>query len=151
MTHTLQHTATHRNTPHHAIRTLSFFVGLQITATNCSTMQHTATHRNTPHHATRTLFFLCLCVCNLLCMFWLAFNICMRVTGLVFVPHTSTHWNTLHHTAPHCNTLHHTATYCHHLRILEGERYNMKSLSTVFGITLQHTAIHCNTLQHTAT
>ena len=78
---TLQHAATHRNTPWH-------------TATHRNTPRHTATHYNTLKHSTP------LCTplqhtaphCNTL-------------------QHTATHCNTLQHCAPHRNTLPHSAIH----------------------------------------
>ena len=54
--------------------------------------------------------------------------------------HTATHCQTLPHTASHRNALQHTATHCNTLQ------HTARHCST-----LQHTATHCNTLQHTFT
>jgi len=119
---TLQHTATHRNTPE--LGSPPVLLSSKVyAATHYNTLQHTATHANSV--APRTVVIPGIC--------------CTRLQ------HTTTHCNTLQHTATHaksvaprtvvipgicCQTLQHTATHCN---------------------TLQHTATHCNTLQHTRT
>jgi len=136
---TLQHAATHCNTPQH-------------TATHCNTLGHTrkASKQTQPHGIFSATIYgreskrerekesACRCASVLQQYNYhfvakyethLSNSDALHVQSVCL--HTATHCNTLHHSATLCNTLQHTATtHCNN--------------------TLQHTATHCNTLKHTA-
>jgi len=110
---TLQHTATHRNTPQHA-------------ATHCNILQHTATYCNIlplPLHMLR---------------YWAKAD----VPNCNTLQHTATHCNTLQHTATHCITLHHIATHATHCNTLQHTATHCNTLqhTATHCNTLQHNA-----------
>jgi len=129
---TLQHVATHCNTPQHTalrmharvcpdthtppnvcMHTSSACTRLQHTATHSNILQHTATHRNTPQHTALPMHA---CVC----------------------PDTHAHTLTHTHIFQHSQGTHNSTNGRKHI-----------VLTTLFA--LQHTTTHCNALQHTAT
>jgi len=125
---TLQHAATHCNTPQHSTHTLCHIVCVYLLHT-IYTHSHPTTHCNTLH----TLY-----------------THSMRVVA-THTLHTLPHCNTLQHTATHCNTLQHTATLYTHsmshcMRVVATHTLHTLPLCN----TLQHTATHYNTLQHTS-
>ena len=100
--YTLQHTATHQNTPEHTATHCNTLFGaalfnipdldriVQHTTTHCNTLQHTATH----------------CPAPLFSISQILIELCITLQ------YTATHCNTLRHIATHCNTLQHTFRRC---------------------------------------
>jgi len=149
---TLQHTATHRNTPEqhtathwytHAPKTCSPCSCVRVchhscTATHCNKLRHTATHCYSTLQHTYTMNMLTLLTC-----------VCVPSPLYVSaIPHTqspvqSPHCNTLLRIETYCNTLQHT-----HIHKLMWSHHVATHFNTHRN-TLQHTATHCNTIQHT--
>jgi len=98
---TLQHTATHCNTPQH---TAAHRNTQQYTATHCNAPQCTATHYNALQHTTAHRYLQCACS-----------NVYSRILlSKVFrnrLYDTATHSNILQRTETHCNTLQYAAPH----------------------------------------
>jgi len=146
---TLQHTATHRNTPQH-------------TATHCNILQHPTTPYNTLQRCWRRLHTN---FSRTESRAGIHIEWCCNTLQHI-ATHTATHCNALQRTTTLYNTLQHAATRCNTLqRYGRGPHTNLpRKESRVVYIcrmtlqhsatrchTPQHTATHCNTLQHTAT
>ena len=123
--YTLQHAATHCNTPQPAMIVCNHHTRIdwmiytqQHTATHCNTLQHTATHCNTLQHPATH--------CNT-----------PQPAMIVCNHHTRIDWM-----FTHSNTVQHTATHHSQPGLSASHKNRLDDL---------HTATHCNTLKHTAT
>ena len=172
-TDTLQHTATHCNTPQQtntSIHSSNMHTDtLQRTATHCNTLRHTATSCNKPDtsiHSSNMHTDTLQCTsthCDALQRIathchtlqrtathpiqWYTrtiYSLAHRITQ----QHTATHYipRYVHQIGIHTSTLRHTATHCNtpHTSICTPKRHSHGSF------VVQHPATHCNTLQHTA-